>query len=464
MFSKHDTLFKMLLPGFWAVACPWAVFTMDADAATVNVHVKNFEFSPAKVTIHVGDTVNWIWDDPGHSVTFGSSCTQTPGGFDSGVLTAGSRSFTFNKSGQFSYFCRPHCGVPMTGTVKVEAASSPPPTSNKPNAYIQTNLVSDRRLVPATRTVDPKLLNAWGLVFNPKGPAWVADNGTNVSTLYDGTGAKKSLTVTVRGMSPTGIVFSGIAGKFKDHSGDTSLFILATEKGTIDAWAPLPNGSLPTVTDTMAKTPGAIYKGLALAGSGTKQFLFATDFHNRRIDVFDTNFRRLRLPINSSKPGCKFADPKIPANFAPFAIQNLKGNLYVTYAKQDADKEDDVAGPGNGFVNVFDVNGCFIRRVDSHGKLNSPWGLAIAPADFGKFGNHLLVGNFGDGTINAYDIAARKFRDQLRRPNGAILKIDGLWALAFGNGVQQQPAKTLFFTAGPGDEKHGLYGRIEPKR
>jgi uncharacterized protein (TIGR03118 family) len=324
------------------------------------------------------------------------------------------------------------------------------------NAYKETKLVSDPGLGVATPTVDPNLVNGWGLAFNPNGsPAWVADNGTSFSTLYDGNGTKISLEVSIPGKNPTGIVFFGGSGEFL-VDGNASRFIFATENGTIDAWAPPPPpSSPPTTAVTMVNNSGAVYKGLALEGNGEGHFLYATDFHNAKIDVFDKDFKAATL-------ACTFSDPEIPEGFAPFGIQNLNGNLYVTYAKQKLPaKEDDEAGPGNGFINVFDANGCLIRQVAKQGKLNSPWGLAIAPADFGKFSNSLLVGNFGNGKINAYDIDNGEFRGQLRRPNGKRLKIDGLWALVFGNGVQHQPPNVLFFTAGPNDEANGLYGRIE---
>ena len=192
-----------------------------------------------------------------------------------------------------------------------------------------------------------------------------------------------------------------------------------------------------------------------MAANGTGNFLYATDFHNNRIDVFDKEFKPATLPGS-------FDDPSIPDGFAPFGIRNINGDRYVTYAKQDEEKEDDVAGEGLGFVNIFDANGQLIRRFASAGKLNAPWGLALAPADFGKFSNRLLIANFGDGTINAHDLATGTFLGRLKQPDGRRLMIDGLWGISFGNGIQNQPTNVLFFAAGPGDEAHGLYGRIEP--
>jgi uncharacterized protein (TIGR03118 family) len=326
--------------------------------------------------------------------------------------------------------------------------------------YNQHNLVSDG-FVTADQT-DSNLVNAWGLVFNPFGFVWISDNGTGFSTLYDGNGTPQSLVVTIPPAAgstdagnPTGIVYNGSSDFIitKDTLSGSSRFIFASENGTIAAWAPNVD-SLNAILVVDNSATGAVYKGLALAANGTDNFLYATDFHNSKIDVFDKNFAPATL-------ACSFSYPKMPSGFGPFGIQNLNGNIYVTYAKQDADKHDDVAGKGLGFVNVFDANGCLIKRVATKGKLNSPWGLAIAPANFGVFSNRLLVGNFGDGTINAFDIATGASKGQMKKPDGHVLVIDGLWGLSFGNGLQNQPTNALFFTAGPGGENYGLYGRIE---
>jgi uncharacterized protein (TIGR03118 family) len=200
---------------------------------------------------------------------------------------------------------------------------------------------------------------------------------------------------------------------------------------------------------------GAVYKGIAIAANGRDRFLYATDFHNNKIDVFDKNFAPASL-------SCSFSDAKIPAGFAPFGIHNVRGNLYVTYAKQDDAKHDDVAGKGLGVVDVYDANGCLIGRVVTRGQLNAPWGIAVAPADFGKFSNTLLIGNFGDGRINAFDVASGNFRGTLSN-KGKPVVIDGLWGIAFGNGVNNQPVNTLFFAAGPNHETDGLLGTVESK-
>lgn len=327
--------------------------------------------------------------------------------------------------------------------------------------YAVRDLVSD---VPGSAEhTDADLVNAWGLALNPNGPAWVADNGTGVSTLYDGNGVKQALTVTIPPpangtppSAPTGIVFSGGSDFVvtQGASSGPSRFIFATEEGTIAGWAPnvdMTNAIL--VVDPPNNT--AIYKGLALAGTGTGHFLYATDFHNNKIDVFDSSFHPVTMPGS-------FSDPRIPTGFAPFGIQNILGALYVTYAKQDEDAEDDVPGRGLGFVDVFDANGQLIRRFASRGQLNAPWGVALAPANFGRFSNAILIGNFGDGRIHAFDPQSGEPEGALRDTDGRAIAIDGLWGLAFGNGVANQPTNTLFFTAGPDDEAHGLYGRIDP--
>jgi uncharacterized protein (TIGR03118 family) len=348
--------------------------------------------------------------------------------------------------------------VPVTLGAACAFSSIPATLQAAETTYQRHNLVSDGA-VPADH-VDSHVVNAWGIVFNPNGPVWIANNGTSTSTLYDGAGNPAPLVVTIPGGSPTGIVFSG-SSDFKvpkgDPQGNPSRFLFATEQGTIAAWAPPPSPPLPTAAVTVVDNSGmqAIYKGLALAANGTGHFLYATDFHNGKIDVFDTTFQLVELAGD-------FIEPSVPLGFAPFGIQNINGDLYVTYAKQDADKEDDVHGKGLGFVSVFDSNGHFLRRFASRGALNAPWGLTLAPASFGKFAGRLLIGNFGDGTIGAYDLATGEMRGRLRQADGKPLTIDGLWGLSFGSGVLNQSVDALFFTAGPQDEAHGLYGRIDP--
>jgi uncharacterized protein (TIGR03118 family) len=325
------------------------------------------------------------------------------------------------------------------------------------NVYTQRNLVSDG-FVRAEQT-DPNLVNAWGLVFNPDSAVWISDTGSGLSTLYKGPGNIVPLVVKIPGGSPTGIVYNGSSGFTVSKAGNTgaSRFIFSTETGRISAWNyGVDPANAITMVDNSAKT-GAVYKGLAIIATGRVQKIYATDFHNGRIDVFDKNFHSVALSSRA------FTDPRLPAGYAPFGIQNIAGKLYVTYAKQDATKHDNVDGAGMGFVDIYNASGKLMRRLVSHGRLNAPWGLAKAPANFGKFSNSLLVANFGDGTIDAYDIASGKFRGQLMRTDHHPLKIDGIWGICFGNGKSNQPTNALYFTAGPQDEKHGLYGRIDPQ-
>lgn len=313
------------------------------------------------------------------------------------------------------------------------------------NSYVQTNLVSDLPGIAAHQDTD--LVNPWGITAGPGTPFWISDNGTGLSTLYDGTGAKLPLIVTIppAGAAPTGVVFNGTGGFAGSH------FIFATEGGTIAAWS---SGTSAAVQVTSGA--GSVYKGLAMGNNGSGDLLYATNFGLGRIDVFDNAFAPKTLPGG-------FTDPTLPAGYAPFDIRNLNGKLYVTYALQDAAHHDDVAGAGHGFVDVFDMNGNMLQRLTSMGALNSPWGLTVAPSGFGSFGGDLLVGNFGDGTINAYNPTSGAFLGTLDA-GGSPIVIQGLWGLDFGNGAHSQGMDTLFFTAGIAGsgavEDHGLFGAI----
>lgn len=322
--------------------------------------------------------------------------------------------------------------------------------------YVQTNLVSD---VPGwAKTVDPHLVNAWGMAFSATSPVWVADNGTGLSTLYTGAGAVNSLVVTIPppmgGMppsTPTGIVFNGNGGFTVSANGKSgsSVFIFDTEDGTISGWNPtvdLHNAVLKVDNSKM----GAVYKGLAIGTTAEGTFLYATNFNSGWVEIYNSSFQWVK----------NFTDLDLPEGYAPFGIRNINGMLYVTFALQNAEKHDDVAGPGHGFVDVFDLNGNMVKRLISHGELNSPWGLALAPDNFGKFSGDLLIGNFGNGHINAFRITDGAARGHMLRPEGGTLVIDGLWGLSFGTGGASGPANTLLFTAGPEDESHGLFGTI----
>jgi uncharacterized protein (TIGR03118 family) len=318
--------------------------------------------------------------------------------------------------------------------------------------YTVHALVSDGgTTAPAT---DASLVNGWGLSAGPTTPWWASNNGTNTSTLYSGVGAKAALTVAVAG-APTGTVFNANANAFvvsQNGKSGAARFLFATEGGTILGWSPTVNGTTAIVGAT---TPTAIYKGLAIANDR----LYATDFHNGKVDVFDSAFKPVTLANG-------FKDSKVPKGFAPFGIQALGGNIFVTYAKQDAKAEDDEKVPGQAYVDEYTPDGALVASVVNSGKknapLNAPWGLAMAPADFSVFGNMLLVGNFGNGRISAYTQRDNKwvYKGQLRVADGTPIEIDGLWAIAFGNGSAAGPTNTLYFLSGPSDEKHGLFGSI----
>jgi uncharacterized protein (TIGR03118 family) len=326
---------------------------------------------------------------------------------------------------------------------------------NNDLTFTVTPLVSDQPgVAPVT---DPNLVNAWGLVAGPTSPWWVANNGSETSTLYDGLGtpfpAASPLVVGVPG-NPTGTVFNGGAN-FKVSNGTTdvsSKFIFATESGTILGW---PGGVTAAVQAVDNSPSGAVYKGLAIDGDT----LYATDFANGRVDMFDGSW----APIVS--PGA-FTDPYLPSwlGYAPFGIQQINGNIFVTYAKQQAGSTDEADGQGLGIVDEYSSTGVFEQRVGSFGGLNAPWGIAWAPATgFGRASGELLVGNFGDGHINAF--VQRPWGQwltdhQLRGPDHRRIAIDGLWGLQFGNGTNNAPTTSLYFTAGPDGESHGLFGTV----
>jgi uncharacterized protein (TIGR03118 family) len=331
----------------------------------------------------------------------------------------------------------------------------PPPAVTK---FMTTNLVSDGAL-PAAHT-DANLVNAWGMVFNPTGFAWVADNGTSMSTLYDGNGVPQTLVVSIPAgsggdASPTGIVFNGSQDFKVTQNGVTgaSAFIFAGEHGTISGWSPTVNRTA-AVTAFDGGANGPVYKGLALSSYLGANYLYAADFRNNAIDVYDATFTKVALPAS-------FRDPGLPVGYAPFGIQAIGDRIYVAFARQAATGPDEVAGAGLGLVDVFTTGGAFIKQLAMGGVLNAPWGMAMAPANFGSFSGDLLVGNFGDGKINAFNPFTGKMEGTLSKADGTPIVIEGLWGIAFGNGVNAQPTNTLFFAAGPADESHGLYGRID---
>jgi uncharacterized protein (TIGR03118 family) len=304
---------------------------------------------------------------------------------------------------------------------------------------------------------DPNLVNAWGAAQLPNGPLWVADNGSGKSTVYGAGGVPTSLVVTVPPApggtgtgTPTGLAANSNNDFVVQQAGraGASRFIFASEDGAISGWNPQVNATTAVVASNQAPA-GSVYKGATIAQQNGRDFLYAANFSGGRIDVFDQAF----------KPVSSFTDPTIPVNYAPFNVKNINGSLYVTYAKRATTGTDEVAGLGNGFVDVFNTNGTLQTRLASNGTLNAPWGMAIAPNNFGDLKGALLVGNFGDGRINAYDPKTGQFKGQLTGSTGQPIVIDGVWALATGRGGPVG-TNTLVFTAGPNSEKNGLVGTV----
>jgi len=350
------------------------------------------------------------------------------------------------------------------GLLAVAAAPAAPP--GKQGRYAVTPLASDvPGLAPAT---DASLKNTWGLARSATSPWWIADNGSASASVYTGSGAL----VAIGGQhaqgvpgDPTGAVFSGIPGQFEVGTTvspttlDTSNFVFDGEDGTISAWRPGSTAALVTVDMSSA---GAVFKGLAISNGASGPRLYATDFAqgagHSRVDVFDGSWN----PVDTSGA---FVDPRLPKHYGPFGIQTIGDRVFVTYEKQQPGSDDEAHGRGRGIVDAYDLDGKFLRRVAMHGQLNAPWGLAWAPQSFGRFGGDLLVGNFGDGQINAYKEMRNghfEHRGTLRAATHGKLSIDGLWALEFGNAGANGNPDTLFFTAGINDEADGLFGTITP--
>jgi uncharacterized protein (TIGR03118 family) len=320
--------------------------------------------------------------------------------------------------------------------------------------YIQENLVSDQPGV--AQLTDPQLVNAWGMSRGPNSPVWVSDNGADVTTVYNGavpgnpeSPVAKVLSVNIPGGAPTGQVFNDTSAFLLPGTTTPARFIFIGEDGDLSAWAGGPAATL------VGHMDDAVYKGLALAHTPSGPRLLAANFHANRIDVFDDTF----APVPAAGT---FTDPTLPAGYAPFNVAAIGGQIFVTYAKQDAEGEDDVAGPAHGFVDVYTTSGAFVERFASHGVLNSPWGMTIAPANFGQFSGDLLIGNFGDGRIHAFDPNTGEVLGTLRGTSGAPLAIDGLWALMVGNAVAGGP-NSVWFSAGPDEEAHGLLGVLRAR-
>lgn len=344
-----------------------------------------------------------------------------------------------------------------SATLILLATTAAAHNNGKRDGYSSQVLVSNGS-VPANFT-DPNLGNTWGIAFNPTGVVWVNNEHTGKATLYDGNGTPQALVVTVPGPAPgvashpSGIVFSGGADFVVTNGVRTgpARFIFATLEGSISGWAP--NVEVTNAQLAVPTTGAAVYTGLALGGNGTTHLLYAANFLTGGIDVFDGTFKAVEVPGG-------FRDRHLPRGFAPFGVHTIGGDVYVTYAKADPATGQSAHGPGLGVVNVFDPEGRLLRRVATRGALNAPWGVTLAPASFGRFGGALLVANLGDGTINAYGPRSGSFLGTLRDTGGRRLQMDGLWGIAFGNGVLSQESNSLFFTSGPNGGQDGAYGVI----
>jgi uncharacterized protein (TIGR03118 family) len=332
----------------------------------------------------------------------------------------------------------------------VAASAMPAGADTGGGRYVQENLVSDQP--GRAQLTDSDLVNAWGMSRGPNTPIWVSDNGTDVSTLYSGAVGNPETPVVknaaihpmIAGGAPTGQAFNDTTSFVIPGTTSTARFIFITETGVLSAWA---GGAAST---EVGHTDGAVYKGLALVHSPSGPMLLGANFHDGTIDVWDGSFSRV------DTTGL-FTDPKLPAGFAPFNVAEINGQVFVTYAKQDADREDDVAGPANGFIDVYSTSGELVKRFATHGVLNSPWGMTIAPTGFGPFSGDLLVGNFGDGRIHVFDPATGEVLGLIRGADGRPMVIDGLWGLIVGDAAAGGP-DAVWFSAGPDDESHGLLG------
>jgi uncharacterized protein (TIGR03118 family) len=328
------------------------------------------------------------------------------------------------------------------GTISTVGVAGAAP-AHPSNSYQVHKQFSDRAHAAAHR--DRSLVNAWGIAQSPSSPLWVADNGTNVATLYM-TDSKVPLTVSIPGGAPTGQVFNPTSGfRVPTPQGRMpALFILDSEAGVISAWSQASG----TMAKQVTKVHDAVFKGLAISTTGGPTRIYATDFHHGVVDVWNSSWDMV--------PG-GFKDPHLPAGYAPFGIQAVGNKILVSYAKQDADRHDDVPGAGHGFLDLYDRNGMFLQRVVSRGPLDSPWGIDVAPAGFGAFSGDLLVGNFGNGLINAFSPTTGAFLGTLKNAGGQPVILDGLWGLLNGNGIFA-PKNAVIFSAGPVGESHGLLG------
>jgi uncharacterized protein (TIGR03118 family) len=330
--------------------------------------------------------------------------------------------------------------------------------------YNRTDLTQNASGVSATAThTDPNLVNAWGLARSSGSPWWISDNGTGLSTLYDLTGAAQALVVTIpppaklTGPSaPTGTIFN-YTGAFDVAPGKPAVFLFVTEDGTISGWNPAVNAT--NAVRVIDRSGHAIYKGCALATTRGGPVLYATNFQTGKVEAYDGNFKRLNLAEGAFSAGVEIEDSDL--QYVPFNIQNVGGNLVVTFAAKRAGDKDETAGAGLGQVEVFDTSGRRLLRLQHGPWFNAPWGVALAPGDFGAFSHRLLVGNFGDGTVHAFDSVSGRFDGTLLGTDGSPIQVNGLWAISFGgDGAKNGLATELYFTAGPNDESNGLFGKI----
>ena len=405
---------------------------------------------PATVTLGQSSTLTWN--------TNGTGCTAS-GAWTGAQSATGTLVVTPSAVGTQTYTL-----VCTGGAYSQSSSQSATLTVNAPSAFSMSSLVSDGAVTAAT--TDTNLVNPWGIVFAPGAPVWIANNATDTSTLYDGTGNKAALTVSLpAGLNgsadPTGIVFNSSGTDFvvtKAALSAPARFIFDGEGGTILGWSPTVDATHAVIAyDDGAG--GAVYKGLAIANNGTANHLYATDFHNGKVDVFDSTFTKVTVAGG-------FTDSTLPAGYNPFGIQAVQiggtTRIVVAYAKKDPASNDEVQGAGFGLVDVFDTAGTLVTHLVPVGdQLNAPWGLALAPANFGTLSNALLVGNFADGAIHGYDPATGAFIGTLEDSTGTPIATPGLWGIAFGNGARNQPTTTLYFAAGIADEVDGLYGRID---
>jgi uncharacterized protein (TIGR03118 family) len=337
-------------------------------------------------------------------------------------------------------------------------------TAQQAQHYTQTNLVSDTPGMAAV--TDPNLVNPWGMSRSSGSPWWISDNGPGLATVYGATGTPASLVVTIPPAdssggqlgTPSGQIYNGTSG-FALAPGFPAKFIFVTEDGTVSGWNPGVNATSAVI---VVNTKGAsVFKGVTVAtivdpAMGALDFLYVADFRKGDVDVYDTSFQRIPLGEDA------FRDERIPRGFAPFNVQNIGGNLYVAFAEQDSAKHDEVDGAGLGYVDVFSPTGRLLLRLQSGRWFNAPWGIAQAPSDFGAYSHDVLVGQFGSGQVLVFDPVTGRYIASLVDSTNAPIAIDGLWGLAFGSGGGSGPANSLYFTAGPDGEQHGLFGSITP--